>query len=57
MAIKQWNGMTILVEDGYFPDDVVKAMHKRLAEEEKAKKGKAEASAKKSAKKPTKKDK
>lgn len=55
MAIKKVNGRTIYTEDGYFPKEVVDAMNKRLAEEEKAKSGDAKKPTKKpAAKKPTK---
>ena len=52
MAIKKVGGRTLYIEDGYFPKEVVDAMNKRLAEEEKAKSGDGKKPAKKPAQKP-----
>lgn len=57
MAVKKVGGRTIYTEDGYLPEDVVKALYKRLAEEEAKGKKPASKSAKKPAQKPSKKSK
>ena len=57
MAVKKVGGRTIYTEDGYLPEDVVKALYKRLAEEEAKGKRPASKSAKKPAQKPSKKSK
>lgn len=62
MAVKNWNGRTIEIEDGYFTEESLKAMRERLAKEKAAKekqstKAPAKKSTKSTAKKPSKKGK
>lgn len=53
MAVKKWNGKTVETDEGYFPEEVLKAMRKRLAEEN----AKSNTAKKPATKKPTKKSK